>query len=127
MALQRSISLVSVSSDPQQPSCFTGYGCGRVSSFVLRFPPSSARQLSTKARGNCKNFSVAQTLVAKWSNNPGPGLNSVPAVTSADEEGLVVAESVKEMVSLKSEDVTHMKPSFLKSDGSLTVHAGTTT
>ncbi|CAN6839584.1 unnamed protein product [Brassica oleracea] len=121
MALYRSISLRSVSSDPQ-PSCFTGYG--RVSSFILRFPPNIARQLSTKARGNC-NFSVAQTVVAKWSNSTRSGLTSVPAVTSVDEEVLVAAESVKEMVSIKSEDVTHMKPSFLKSDGSLTVHAGT--
>ncbi|KAF3539371.1 hypothetical protein F2Q69_00018842 [Brassica cretica] len=121
MALYRSISLLSVSSDPQ-PSCFTGYG--RVSSFILRFPPNIARQLSTKARGNC-NFSVAQTVVAKWSNSTRSGLTSVPAVTSVDEEVLVAAESVKEMVSIKSEDVTHMKPSFLKSDGSLTVHAGT--
>ncbi|KAG2279664.1 hypothetical protein Bca52824_050884 [Brassica carinata] len=120
MALYRSISLLSVSSDPQ-PSCFTGYG--RVSSFILRFPPNIARQLSTKARGNC-NFSVAQTVVAKWSNSTRSGLTSVPAVTSVDEEVLVAAESVKEMVSIKSEDVTHMKPSFLKSDGSLTVHAG---
>uniref|UniRef100_A0A0D3AJ70 Cystathionine gamma-synthase n=1 Tax=Brassica oleracea var. oleracea TaxID=109376 RepID=A0A0D3AJ70_BRAOL len=93
MALYRSISLRSVSSDPQ-PSCFTGYG--RVSSFILRFPPNIARQLSTKARGNC-NFSVAQTVVAKWSNSTRSGLTSVPAVTSVDEEVLVAAESVKEM------------------------------
>ncbi|CAH8386746.1 unnamed protein product [Eruca vesicaria subsp. sativa] len=120
MVLHRSISLVLLPSN-LQPSCLTGYGRG--SSFILRFPPNSALQLSTKARGNCNNVSVAQTLVAKWSNNnPGSGLTSVPAVTSVDEEVLVAAdESVKEMV---SEDVTHMKPSFLKSNGSLTVHAG---
>ncbi|KAJ0232567.1 hypothetical protein HA466_0288200 [Hirschfeldia incana] len=111
MALHCSISLVSVSSDPPQPSCSTGPG--RVSPFILRFPPNSARKLRTKARRNCNNFSEA-----KWSNNPGSGLNSVPAVTSVDEEVLVAAESVK------SEDVTHMQRSFLKSDGSLTVHAG---
>lgn len=123
-------------------SSFTGDG--RISSMILRFPPNFVRQLSIKARRNCSNIGVAQIVAAKWSNNPSSGLPSaaaaaaassasaaaaasapaaaapsVVALNGADEE-VVVAEGARE-IGLKKDS----KPSFLSSDGSLTVHAGT--
>lgn len=110
---------------------------------ILRFPPNFVRQLSIKARRNCSNIGVAQIVAAKWSNNPSSGLPSaaaaaaassasataasapaaaapsVVALNGADEE-VVVAEGARE-IGLKKDS----KPSFLSSDGSLTVHAGT--
>ncbi|KAF8091447.1 hypothetical protein N665_0445s0032 [Sinapis alba] len=127
-------------------SSFTGDG--RISSMILRFPPNFVRQLSIKARRNCSNIGVAQIVAAKWSDNPASGLpsaaaaaSSAPAVSSTaaaataassapaaavplvalngvDEE-VVVAEGTREIGLLKDS-----KPSFLSSDGSLTVHAG---
>ncbi|CAA7038644.1 unnamed protein product [Microthlaspi erraticum] len=132
-------------------SSFTGDG--RISSMILRFPPNFVRQLSIKARRNCSNIGVAQIVAAKWSNNPSSGLpsaaaaaSSAPAVSSTaaaaaassaaaaaasatvppvvlksvDEE-VVVAEGIREIGSVQLKD---SKPSFLSSDGSLTVHAG---
>ena len=122
------------------PSSFTGDG--PISSMILRFPPNFVRQLSIKARRNCSNIGVAQIVAAKWSNNPSSGLQSAAAAASSvsaaasapaaavtppvvalngvDEE-VVAAEGARE-IGLKKDS----KPSFLSSDGSLTVHAGTT-
>ncbi|CAF1794264.1 hypothetical protein HID58_069121 [Brassica napus] len=120
------------------PSSFTGDG--PISSMILRFPPNFVRQLSIKARRNCSNIGVAQIVAAKWSNNPSSGLQSAAAAASSvsaaasapaaavtppvvalngvDEE-VVAAEGAGE-IGLKKDS----KPSFLSSDGSLTVHAG---
>ncbi|KAL0717800.1 hypothetical protein Bca4012_067122 [Brassica carinata] len=124
-------------------SSFTGDG--RISSMILRFPPNFVRQLSIKARRNCSNIGVAQIVAAKWSNNPNSGLPSaaaaaassasaaasapaaavppvVVALNGVDEEEVVVAEEgIREIGSVQLKD---SKPSFLSSDGSLTVHAG---
>ena len=121
------------------PSPFTGGG--RMSSMILRFPPNFVRQLSIKARRNCSNIGVAQIVAAKWSNNPASELPPAAAAASsasaaasapaaavppvalngADEE-VVAAEGIREIGSVQLKD---SKPSFLSSDGSLAVHAGT--
>ena len=122
------------------PSPFTGGG--RVSSMILRFPPNFVRQLSIKARRNCSNIGVAQIVAAKWSNNPDSGsppaaaaaASSASAAASAPaaavppvalngvDEEVVAAEGIREIGSVQLKD---SKPSFLSSDGSLAVHAGT--
>lgn len=121
---------------------------------ILRFPPNFVRQLSIKARRNCSNIGVAQIVAAKWSNNPASGLPSAaaaassasavsstaaaaaassaaaaaasatfpPVVLESIDEEVVVAEGIREIGSVQLKD---SKPSFLSSDGSLTVHAGT--
>ncbi|VVA96112.1 unnamed protein product [Arabis nemorensis] len=131
-------------------SSFTGDG--GLSSRILRFPPNFVRQLSIKARRNCSNIGVAQIVAAKWSNDPSSELpsaaaakKSVSAVSSSaasaaasaptaavppvvlksvDEEVLVAEEEegVREIDSVQLND--SKPPSFLSSDGSLTVHAG---
>ena len=121
------------------PSSFTGDG--PISSMILRFPPNFVRQLSIKARRNCSNIGVAQIVAAKWSNNPSSGLppaaaaaSSASAAASAPaaavppvalngvDEEVAAAEGIREIGSVQLKD---SKPSFLSSDGSLAVHAGT--
>lgn len=133
----------------------SSFGDGGLSSRILRFPPNFVRQLSIKARRNCSNIGVAQIVAAKWSNNPASGLPSAaaaasnssasavssaaaaaaaasapaatvpPVVLKGVDEEVVVAEGIREIGSVQLEDLTNKKPSFLSSDGSLTVHAGT--
>ncbi|KAJ1401546.1 Pyridoxal phosphate-dependent transferase, major domain, partial [Sesbania bispinosa] len=108
------------------------------SSLILRFPPNFQRQLSTKARRNCSNIGVAQIVAASWSNNPsagGPSAGTPPAPhvasavdaataplppldLAADEE-VVVADAENGAVQTNSRSYS----SFLKSDGSKTIHA----
>ncbi|KAF7803011.1 cystathionine gamma-synthase 1, chloroplastic [Senna tora] len=104
-----------------------------LSSLILRFPPNFQRQLSTKARRNCSNIGVAQIVAASWSNNsPAHGvpassaaassavdaasatapLSVAPVELAADDDVVVVAGSVDTSYS-----------SFLKTDGSMAIHA----
>ncbi|XP_019084190.1 PREDICTED: cystathionine gamma-synthase 1, chloroplastic-like [Camelina sativa] len=111
MAFHCSVNL-RIRSSALQPSSFIGN-----SPINLRFPSC---QLSIKARRrNCSDIGVAQIFAARWSNNPGSGLASAPAASSLNEE-VLVDEEVKEIVELEED----LKLSFLKSDGSLTIHAG---
>ncbi|RZC72372.1 hypothetical protein C5167_035520 [Papaver somniferum] len=114
---------------------FNGGG-GLYSSLILRFPPNFVRQLSIKARRNCSNIGVAQVVAASWSNNNNTNKN-VPNVSTFDS-----AASEIEIPSIDDEAVAAvdggaicnngvqlsglaaLKASFLRSDGSITVHAG---
>ncbi|KAK9107500.1 hypothetical protein Syun_023511 [Stephania yunnanensis] len=118
-----------------------GGGGGLSSSLILRFPPNFVRQLSTKARRNCSNIGVAQVVAASWSSN---GKDLVPGAAAVDstaadasEEVLVNDEAVVSVVdgggccnsSSSSNGVQFLgsaalKASFLRSNGSLAVHAG---
>ncbi|KAI3907580.1 hypothetical protein MKW98_016224 [Papaver atlanticum] len=116
---------------------FNGGG-GLYSSLILRFPPNFVRQLSIKARRNCSNIGVAQVVAASWSNNN--NTNKVPNVSTFDSAS---AASEIEIPSIDDEVVAAagidggicnngvqlsglaaLKASFLRSDGSITVHAG---
>ncbi|XP_061365896.1 cystathionine gamma-synthase 1, chloroplastic-like [Gastrolobium bilobum] len=110
------------------------------SALILRFPPNFQRQLSTKARRNCSNIGVAQIVAASWSNDNNSGIHSagappVPAASAVDaaataplpveltaDEDVVVpvaGEAENGAVQFKHSSYS----SFLKSDGSLTIHA----
>lgn len=93
------------------------------------------RQLSTKARRNCSNIGVAQIVAASWSDG---GVKKVvddkaavvATATASAASSAVVEEDgfVNGSVQVKVEDVggEKFKTSFLRSDGSLAVHAGNT-
>ncbi|KAJ4974630.1 hypothetical protein NE237_007804 [Protea cynaroides] len=108
-----------------------------LSSLILKFPPNFVRQLSNKARRNCSNIGVAQVVAASWSNNPS---SAVPASTTAvnptaaplDDIDIVhgspvvadgdCSDSTNSNVQFKGSAA--LKASFLRSNGSLAVHAG---
>lgn len=112
-----------------------------LSSMILRFPPNFVRQLSNKARRNCSNIGVAQVVAASWSNNQPPksaaavATDSAAAVEAAigsgycknDEENIIYSNNNKNdnssVVVVQPEEVNPL--SFLSSDGSLAIHAGT--
>ena len=116
-----------------------------VSSLILRFPPNFQRQLSTKARRNCSNIGVAQIVAASWSNNstnnPSAGAPAPPAVSAADaatvplpvnisaDEDIVVSTNDAVASAADNNGVVQLNrssySSFLKSDASKTIHAGT--
>lgn len=110
-----------------------------ISSLILRFPPNFQRQLSTKARRNCSNIGVAQIVAASWSNNsdnsPAAGAPAPPAATATDaatvplpvvvaaNEDVVVSAAADENGAVQLNSSSYS--SFLKSDASKTIHAGT--
>ncbi|TKY65160.1 Cystathionine gamma-synthase 1 [Spatholobus suberectus] len=112
-----------------------------VSSLILRFPPNFQRQLSTKARRNCSNIGVAQIVAASWSNGAAkdaaagapapPAASSADAATvplpvdlAADEDVVVSADAVAKAAENGAVQLKHSSySSFLKSDGSKTIHA----
>lgn len=113
-----------------------------VSSLIFRFPPNFVRQLSTKARRNCSNIGVAQIVAASWSNSSGSGSNSAAAAASGSAAAAAPAipapalpvdivtgdeVAVVDGLNVQLEALKDMKKeaSFLSSDGSLTIHAGT--
>lgn len=116
-----------------------------LSSLILRFPPNFQRQLSTKARRNCSNIGVAQIVAASWSNNsPSHGVPASPAASSAVDAASATAPlSVAPTELAADEDVfvqgscdgngtvqsqgpvESSYSSFLKTDGSKAIHAGT--
>src|SRR5262249_21631811 len=120
---------------------------GGISSLILKFPPNFVRQLSTKARRNCSNIGVAQIVAASWANNSSSG--SAPAAVAAAASAAnaaasaaaasPVAEPVEilagngapeidsKSVGVQLEDLRSdlEYKSFLSSDGSLAIHAGT--
>jgi len=112
-----------------------------MSSLILRFPPNFVRQLSNKARRNCSNIGVAQIVAASWSNNQplssAAGAKAVDAAASSAVSAPFIAgedavdNNDKELGSsngsplVQSEALESVhKPSFLKGDGSVGVHAG---
>ncbi|CAI9283018.1 unnamed protein product [Lactuca saligna] len=119
----------------------SGKGTFGMSSLILRFPPNFVRQLSNKARRNCSNIGVAQIVAASWSNNQPPssaaGAKAVDAAaSSAVSTPFVVGEDVVDnndmdigscngspFVQFQALESFH-KPSFLKSDDSVAIHAG---
>lgn len=112
-----------------------------LSSLIFRFPPNFVRQLSIKARRNCSNIGVAQVVAASWSNNhAGPEFTSAAnaadssasaAVTSVgftagDEEVALVENADCNDKNVQIKGSTGVKyASFLNSDGSVAIHAGT--
>ena len=120
-------------------------------SLIFRFPPNFQRQLSTKARRNCSNIGVAQIVAASWANptagspaSPAPSavdaaapaapLSVAPAEIVGDEDVVVVAAAEEEEeqggdgigpVQFKGSVDTSSYSSFLKTDASKTIHAGT--
>lgn len=128
------------SGKPQSAILRGGAAAHGLSSLILRFPPNFVRQLSNKARRNCSNIGVAQVVAASWSNNQGAS-GSTPAAKAVDAAAAAVApvevETGAENVVAAAEDpccngenvqvegLPHSKyASFLKSDGSLAIHAG---
>ncbi|CAL0299043.1 unnamed protein product [Lupinus luteus] len=117
-----------------------------LSSLIFRFPPNFHRQLSTKARRNCSNIGVAQIVAASWSNsdaNVAASPVTSPAAASAVDAAIpplsvAPAEIDNDVVVVVSDEggngngvvqangsVDQLSySSFLKSDGSLTIHAG---
>ncbi|XP_042498013.1 cystathionine gamma-synthase 1, chloroplastic-like [Macadamia integrifolia] len=108
------------------------------SGLILKFPPNFVRQLSTKARRNCSNIGVAQVVAASWSNNPS---SAVPASATAvnptitaplDEISIVPGPQVvvdgdgsnSTTNNVQFKGLAALTASFLRSDGSLSVHAG---
>ncbi|XP_028782900.1 cystathionine gamma-synthase 1, chloroplastic [Neltuma alba] len=114
-----------------------------LSSLILRFPPNFQRQLSTKARRNCSNIGVAQIVAASWSNNsaahgapassaassavdaaPATAPLSVAPVELAGDEDVVVSEGCDGNGAVQFQgSVDTSYSSFLKSDGSMAIHA----
>ncbi|KAK9272718.1 hypothetical protein L1049_003095 [Liquidambar formosana] len=117
----------------------TAFGAYGLSSLIFRFPPNFVRQLSTKARRNCSNIGVAQVVAASWSNNndnnPAAAAAAAAAASSAAPVEVAVVEEEAVMVaggdccngsSVQMEGSADLKEaSFLSSDGSIAVHAGT--
>ncbi|XP_019427881.1 PREDICTED: cystathionine gamma-synthase 1, chloroplastic [Lupinus angustifolius] len=117
-----------------------------LSSLIFRFPPNFHRQLSTKARRNCSNIGVAQIVAASWSNNDASVTGSPatsPAAASAVDAAIpplsvAPAEIDNDVVVVVSDEggngngAVHVNgsvdqlsySSFLKSDASITIHAG---
>ncbi|KAI3785239.1 hypothetical protein L1987_44354 [Smallanthus sonchifolius] len=119
----------------------SGNGPSGMSSLILRFPPNFVRQLSNKARRNCSNIGVAQIVAASWSNNQPPSSAAeAKAVEAASSSAVSAPIAVGEDVdnnnsnslgysngshSVQFEAVENVhKPSFLKGDGSVAIHAG---
>ncbi|MCL7021956.1 hypothetical protein MKW94_001097 [Papaver nudicaule] len=115
------------------------------SSLILRFPPNFVRQLSIKARRNCSNIGVAQVVAASWSNNTTTNSNkNVPNVSTVDSASPAAAEEIPLVAAAADDGVVNktndsnnnnnngvqlsglaaLKASFLRSDGSISVHAG---
>ncbi|KAL3640172.1 cAMP-dependent protein kinase regulatory subunit Cgs1 [Castilleja foliolosa] len=108
-----------------------------LSSLILKFPPNLVRQLSTKARRNCSNIGVAQVVAASWSTNQG-ALGGAPAAKAVDsvvapfevETGLesvagLTGDTICNHENVKLEGSSSSEyTSFLKSDGSVGIHAG---
>ncbi|KAJ4962103.1 hypothetical protein NE237_022013 [Protea cynaroides] len=106
-------------------------------SLILKFPPNFVRQLSTKARRNCSNIGVAQFVAASWSNNPSSAepasTTAVNPTTAAPLEDINVFDGAQQVVDgdfgngsshVQFKGSAALKASFLRSDGSLSVHAG---
>ncbi|KAI3878663.1 hypothetical protein MKW92_021284 [Papaver armeniacum] len=117
---------------------FNGGG-GLYSSLILRFPPNFVRQLSIKARRNCSNIGVAQVVAASWSNNNNtdkkvPNVSAIDSASAASEieEIPLIDDEVVAAVDggkicnngVQLSGLAALKASFLRSDGSITVHAG---
>ncbi|KNA09782.1 hypothetical protein SOVF_150370 [Spinacia oleracea] len=117
-------------------------GVGGLSSLILRFPPNFVRQLSNKARRNCSNIGVAQVVAASWSNKDGDfsaPCGGVPAATAVDAAAIAAVEGPVEKIdgipsggddvigdckTNGSGGVEFSSYDFLRSDGSLAIHAG---
>ncbi|KAK6913287.1 Cys/Met metabolism, pyridoxal phosphate-dependent enzyme [Dillenia turbinata] len=107
-----------------------------LSSLIFRFPPDFVRQLSTKARRNCSNIGVAQVVAASWSENtPSPSSATFSAAAAAASAAAPVEPSLDvdmpadgsccNGTDVNVSDSFDLKErSFLRYDGSLTVHAG---
>lgn len=112
-----------------------------LSSLIFKFPPNFVRQLSIKARRNCGNIGVAQVAAASWSNNlpasdSTPTAKPVDAAAAASIAPVEVETGTEEVLgaaedafcngeTVKLEDSHFAKyASFLKSDGSVAIHAG---
>ncbi|MED6131579.1 cAMP-dependent protein kinase regulatory subunit Cgs1 [Stylosanthes scabra] len=111
------------------------------SALILRFPPNFHRQLSTKARRNCSNIGVAQIVAASWSNAPAADSSggSVPAASAVDAAAMSAAISAEVAaddnvsavaagngavpVQFDGSVDSSSYSSFLKSDGSMAIHA----
>lgn len=103
-----------------------------LSSMILRFPPDFVRQLSNKARRNCSNIGVAQVVAASWSNNQPPqSVATEAAITTAyckndnDNNNIIDSNNNNKMNSSVVVQPEVNPLSFLSSDGSLAIHAGT--
>ncbi|KAH7851850.1 hypothetical protein Vadar_017281 [Vaccinium darrowii] len=102
------------------------FGGGLSSSLILRFPPNFVRQLSTKARRNCSNIGVAQVVAASWSTDPAAAkavdaaaVTAVPPVEIATGDGKCCNG-----VAIDGLSDDENSYSFLRSDGSVAIHAG---
>ena len=111
------------------------------STLILRFPPNFHRQLSTKARRNCSNIGVAQIVAASWSNtSAASSTGGAPAASAVDAAATAAAISAADedvsayaagaagngAVPVQLEgSVDSSYSSFLKTDGSKAIHAGT--
>ncbi|XP_043724346.1 cystathionine gamma-synthase 1, chloroplastic-like [Telopea speciosissima] len=114
-----------------------GGSAAGLSSLILKFPPNFVRQLSTKARRNCSNIGVAQVVAASWSNNSSSAVpasaTDVNPITTAPLEDIHVVDGPQPVVDgdscntgspVQFKGSAALKASFLRSDGSLAVHAG---
>ncbi|RRT71270.1 hypothetical protein B296_00001990 [Ensete ventricosum] len=105
------------------------------SAHILRFLPNFVRQLSTKARRNCRNIGVAQAVAASWSNSspafeaPGPRPPRTPPSPPTSQRMTSQSSPVESPFPSAGEAKASAKAvakaaSSLISDGSLAVHAG---
>ncbi|XP_039016721.1 cystathionine gamma-synthase 1, chloroplastic-like isoform X1 [Hibiscus syriacus] len=99
-----------------------------LSSLIFRFPPNFVRQLSIKARRNCSNIGVAQIVAASWSNGPASDSPSPAAAAAAAavtvNDDVTNVEDCTDNRSVQIGGSDNSATSFLRSDGSITVHAG---
>ncbi|XVF58313.1 hypothetical protein PTKIN_Ptkin07bG0055800 [Pterospermum kingtungense] len=109
---------------------------GGLSSLIFRFPPNFVRQLSVKARRNCSNIGVAQIVAASWSNGSVSSSPSSAAAAAASQaaaaavsavpvdDDVAVVEGCTRNGSVHIGRSDDSKSSFLRSPGSIAIHAG---
>ncbi|XAR55889.1 Cystathionine gamma-synthase [Bertholletia excelsa] len=108
---------------------------GGLSSLIFKFPPNFERQLSTKARRNCSNIGVAQVVAASWSTDPAravpafaasaAGAPSADIPVDVEQSTVVNGGHASNINDVQFSDLFDSEAaSFLRSDGSIAIHAG---
>ncbi|CAH2056819.1 unnamed protein product [Thlaspi arvense] len=108
---------------------------GGLSSLIFKFPPNFERQLSTKARRNCSNIGVAQVVAASWSTDPAgavpafaasaAGAPSANIPVDVEQSTVVNGGHASNINDVQFSDLFDSEAaSFLRSDGSIAIHAG---
>lgn len=85
--------------------------------------PSAAAAAASSV--SAVSSSAAAAAASSAATASAPAATVPPVVLKGVDEEVVVAEGIREIGSVQLKDLTDSKPSFLSSDGSLTVHAGT--